>query len=127
MRDLAEMRNHTAHRGMLDGLIDIMNKIVFPNHLKFGIPVIGLWTDRSRNDIVWIRSLDSPDTQKRLGEYETSSQRKDALPLAAYHLAKPPEFRILHNVFKPADAPDVAARGGELADKARAVFAARTL
>ncbi len=97
---IAEIRTYTANRGMLDGLIATLNEVVFPNHAAFGIQVMGLWADRKQNEVTWIRVFASPeDRDVRLAAYEGSEGRKANLPRMVSHLARPPEVRILDDVF----------------------------
>ncbi|HVZ45238.1 MAG TPA: hypothetical protein VHA82_15620 [Ramlibacter sp.] len=97
---IAEIRTYIANRGMLDGLIATLNEVVFPNHAAFGIQVVGLWADRKQNEVTWIRVFASPeDRDARLAAYESSDGRKANLPRMVSHLARPPEVRIMEDVF----------------------------
>lgn len=97
---IAEIRTYTANRGKLDELISVLNEVVFANHRAYGIDVIGLWADRPQNQVTWIRTFESvEDRTRKLADYEASDARQAALPRMIPNIAKPPEARILEDVF----------------------------
>ncbi len=56
---IAEMRTYTVKDGMLETYLQLFNKLIVPNHKKYGIPILGAWLDKDKNQITWIRTFAS--------------------------------------------------------------------
>ena len=61
---IAEVRTYTVNDGMLDSYLELFNRQIVPNHRKYGIPIIGAWADRAKNEITWIRTFASLEDRK---------------------------------------------------------------
>ena len=45
---IAEMRTYTVKDGMLETYLQLFNKLIVPNHKKYGIPILGAWLDKDK-------------------------------------------------------------------------------
>jgi len=61
---IAEMRTYTVKDGMLETYLQLFNKLIVPNHKKYGIPILGAWLDKDKNQITWIRTFASREDRK---------------------------------------------------------------
>jgi hypothetical protein len=121
---IAEMRIYTINGGMLDSYLELFNKQIVPNHRKHGIQILGAWSDRRQNEVIWIRTFASREERRaKLDVYEASRERDEVFPIAAFHMAKA-EVRILEDVFAPSPVPDQSILESPVAEQARAAFAA---
>jgi NIPSNAP len=83
---IAEMRTYTVKDGMLETYLQLFNKLIVPNHKKYGIPILGAWLDKDKNQITWIRTFASREDRKnKLDIYEKSAERDAVFPVASYH------------------------------------------
>ena len=98
---IAEVRTYTVNPGMMDTYLELFNRQIVPNHRKYGIPIIGAWADRAKNEITWIRTFASREDRKaKLDVYEASPERDAVFPVATYHMVKA-EVKVLEDVLKP--------------------------
>lgn len=115
---IAEHRTYTINEGMLDSYLELYNKQIVPNHLKFGIKVLGAWVDREKNQVVWIRLFESrEDRKKKLDAYEVSAERDAVFPIAAYHM-KHHEVKVLDDAFRPSAVADGSILTNDVAKRA---------
>jgi NIPSNAP len=122
---IAEVRTYTVNPGMMDSYLELFNRQIVPNHRKFGIPIIGAWADRAKNEITWIRTFASREDRKaKLDVYEASPERDAVFPVATYHMVKA-EVKVLEDVLKPTAEPDPSFLQSPIAVKARAAYEAR--
>ena len=53
---IAEMRTYTVKDGMLETYLQLFNKLIVPNHKKYGIPILGAWLDKDKSQMHRARS-----------------------------------------------------------------------
>ena len=103
---IAEMRTYTVKDGMLETYLHLFNKLIVPNHKKYGIPILGAWLDKDKSQITWIRTFASREDRKnKLDIYEKSAERDAVFPIASYHMLKH-DVKVLESVFNPSLEPD---------------------
>lgn len=103
---IAEVRTYTVKDGMLDSYLQLYNRLIVPNHKKYGINVLGAWADKQKNQVTWIRTFASREERKRMLDiYEVSPERDAVFPIAAYHMVGA-EVKVLENVLDPTPQPD---------------------
>jgi hypothetical protein len=119
---IAEMRTYTVKDGMLETYLQLFNKLIVPNHKKYGIPILGAWLDKDKNQITWIRTFASREDRKnKLDIYEKSAERDAVFPVASYHMLKH-EVKVLESVFNPSSEPDGSFLESPIAKKAYAAY-----
>jgi hypothetical protein len=119
---IAEIRTYAVKEGMLDSYLELFNRQIVPNHRLYGIPVIGAWADRQKNEVTWIRTFASrADRKAKLDAYEASPERDAVFPIASYHMVKA-DVKILENVLNPTELPDQAFLQSPVAVRAREVY-----
>jgi hypothetical protein len=122
---IAEVRTYTVNDGMLDSYLELFNRQIVPNHRKYGIPIIGAWADRAKNEITWIRTFASREDRKaKLDVYEATPERDAVFPIATYHMVKA-EVKVLEDILNPTAEPDQSFLQSPIAVKARAAYDAR--
>jgi hypothetical protein len=122
---IAEIRTYTVNPGMLDSYLELFNRLIVPNHRKYGIPVIGAWVDRAKNEVTWIRTFASREDRKaKLDVYEATPERDAVFPIATYHMVKA-DAKVLESVLNPTAEPDPSFLQSPVAVAARAAYDAR--
>ncbi|MEE1941112.1 NIPSNAP family protein [Streptomyces sp. TRM 70361] len=77
MAKTTQLRTYTVRDGMFDAWLERWRKDVVPLRLKLGSMIDGAWTDRERNQFVWLISYDGPETfAERNAAYWASPERE---------------------------------------------------
>jgi hypothetical protein len=119
---IAEMRTYTVKDGMLETYLQLFNKLIVPNHKKYGIPILGAWLDKDKSQITWIRTFASREDRKnKLDIYEKSAERDAVFPIASFHMLKH-EVKVLESVLSPSSEPDESFLESPIAKKAYAAY-----
>ncbi|MFC5954892.1 NIPSNAP family protein [Streptomyces pratens] len=72
-----QLRTYTVRDGLLDEWVERWRADIVPLRLKLGFEIGGAWTDRERNQFIWLISYEGAETfAERNALYWASPERK---------------------------------------------------
>ncbi|MFE9975745.1 NIPSNAP family protein [Streptomyces hirsutus] len=72
-----QLRTYTVRDGLLDEWVERWRADIVPLRLELGFEIGGAWTDRERNQFIWLISYEGPETfAERNALYWASPERK---------------------------------------------------
>lgn len=78
MPKTTQLRTYTVRDGLLDEWVERWRTEIVPLRLELGFTIGGAWTDRERNQFIWLISYDGPESfAERNALYWSSEARKD--------------------------------------------------
>ncbi|WP_326599591.1 NIPSNAP family protein [Streptomyces sp. NBC_01803] len=93
-----QLRTYTVREGMLDAWVERWRSQIVPLRLELGFEIGGAWTDRERNQFVWLISYDGPETFAERNALYWASPARAAMNLDPDDYVERTEERLVEPV-----------------------------